>query len=135
MDYKAYLFLHIFFAIVWIGGMFFNVLFLTPALRSASEDCRKEVAQRTLGRFFLVVWLAIIVLFTTGMALWHGYRKDFSQNPLFHFKLFLFGIMTLIFIYIHLYLYRKRLFSSIPVFVSINLILGTLIVMIITYIR
>jgi len=135
MAYKAYLFLHIFFAIVWIGGMFFNVLFLVPALRNVPEDCRKEIADRALGKFFLVVWLAIVVLFSTGMALWHDYRQDFSQNPLFHLKLFIFGIMTLIFAYIHLYLYRKKLFSSIPVFVSINLILGTLIVMIITYIR
>ncbi|RUM28503.1 MAG: hypothetical protein DSY32_04300 [Aquifex sp.] len=135
MAHKAYLFLHIFFAIVWIGGMFFNVLSLTPALKSVSEDCRKEVAQKALGKFFLVVWLAIVVLFATGMAIWRNYRQDFSQNPLFHLKLFIFGIMTLIFAYIHLYLYRKKLFSSIPVFVSINLILGTLIVMIITYIR
>ncbi|RUM31669.1 MAG: hypothetical protein DSY42_02330 [Aquifex sp.] len=133
--YKTYVFLHLFFAIVWIGGMFFNLLFLTPALRSAEENCRKEVAPKVLGKFFWTVWLSIIILFGTGMALWHKFRPDFFTNSLFHFKLLLFAIMVLNFIYIHAFLYRKRLLDQIPVFIGINLILGILIVMIITYIR
>lgn len=133
--YKTYLFLHIFFAIIWIGGMIYSLLFLHPALQKVSEECRKEVADKTLGRFFLAVWLSIIVLFATGMYMWHTVRKDFSENILFHAKLIMFAIMVLNFTYIHLYLYRKKIFSSIPVFVWINLALGTLIVLIITYIR
>ncbi|WP_461832040.1 hypothetical protein [Aquifex sp.] len=133
--YRTYLFLHLFFAIVWIGGMFFNVLFLSPALRSAKEDCRQDIAPKVLGKFFMSVWLAIFILFGTGMAMWHKFRPDFNTNPLFHLKLILFAIMVINFLYIHLFLYRKRLFSQIPIFVGINLILGTIIVLIITYIR
>ncbi|NPA32517.1 MAG: hypothetical protein GXO04_02695 [Aquificae bacterium] len=133
--FRTYLFLHLFFAIVWIGGMFFSLLALHPALRSADENCRKQVAQKALGRFFWAVWVSIVVLFITGMALWHKFRPDFSQNPLFHFKLLLFAIMVLNFLYIHAFLYRKRLTDQIPLFIGINLVLGTLIVMIITYIR
>jgi uncharacterized membrane protein len=134
--YKSMLFLHIFFAIVWIGGMVFNLLFLHPALKDIKqEEVKGAIILRTLGRFFLGVWLSIAVLFLTGMWMWHSVRTDFSTNTLFHIKLFIFGIMVFNFAYIHLYLFRKKIFKPIPNFVWINLVLGTLVVLIITYIR
>jgi len=134
--YKSLLFLHIFFAMVWIGGMVFNLLFLHPALRDLSqEEVRKKVARKVLKRFFLAVWLSIAVLFLTGMYMWHSFRPDFSANTLFHIKLFIFGIMVLNFTYIYFWLLRKELFRHIPNFVWINLVLGILITLIITYIR
>ncbi len=130
------LLLHIFFAMVWIGGMVFNLLFLHPAMKSIKNDeTRKEVAGKVLRRFFLAVWLSIAVLLLTGFGLWHTYRPDLGSNPLFHIKLFLFSIMVINFIYIYFYLFRKQLFRHIPNFVWINLILGILITSIITYIR
>ena len=134
--YKSLLFLHIFFAMVWIGGMVFNLLFLHPAVKDLSpEETRKALAQKVLKRFFLAVWLSIAVLFLTGMAMWHSFRPDFSTNILFHIKLFVFGIMVFNFVYIYFWLFRKKLFKHIPNFVWINLILGILITLIITYIR
>ncbi len=134
--YKSLLFLHIFFAMVWIGGMVFNLLFLHPAVKDLSpEETRKALAQKVLKRFFLAVWLSIAVLFLTGMAMWHSFRPDFSTNILFHIKLFVFGIMVFNFVYIYFWLFRKKLFKHIPNFVWINLILGIFITLIITYIR
>lgn len=134
--YKSMLFLHIFFAMVWIGGMVFNLLFLHPASKEIKPDeTRLSFAHRVLGRFFSAVWLSIAILFLTGMWMWHSVRPDFNTNALFHTKLFLFGIMVLNFIYIYFYLFRKRLFKHIPNFVWINLILGILVTLIITYIR
>lgn len=134
--YRSMLFLHILFAMVWIGGMAFNLLFLHPALkRMSQENTRKEVVSEVLKRFFLGVWLSIAVLFLTGMWMWHSVRPDFSSNPLFHIKLFLFGIMVINFTYIYFWLFRKGLLPHIPNFVWINLILGTVVTMIITYIR
>ncbi len=134
--YKSLLFLHIFFAMVWIGGMVFNLLFLHPVLKDLSpEEARKNLAQKILKRFFLAVWLSIAVLFLTGMYMWHSFRPDFSTNTLFHIKLFLYGIMVLNFTYIYFWLLRKKLFKHIPNFVWINLFLGILITLIITYIR
>ncbi len=130
------LFLHIFFAMVWIGGMVFNLLFLHPAVKSIkNEDQRKELAGKVLKRFFLGVWLSIAVIFLSGMWMWHSFRPDLTQNPLFHIKLFLFTIMLINFIYIYFYLFRKSLYKHIPNFVWINLILGITITAIITYIR
>ena len=134
--YKSMLFLHIFFAMVWIGGMVFNLLFLHPVLKELKpEETKRALAQKVLKRFFLGVWLSIAVLFLTGMSMWRFYRHDFSTNTLFHIKLFLFGIMVLNFAYIYFYLRRKKLFKHIPNFVWINLFLGILVVLIITYIR
>jgi len=133
--YRVYLFLHLFFAIMWIGGMLYTSLFLQPALREAQENCKEQIFPKAMGKFFMGVWVSILVLFGTGMALWHGFRTDFSQNPLFHIKLLFFAIMVLNFAYIHLYLYKRRMYHSIPVLVGLNLILGVLVVMIITYVR
>ncbi len=130
------LFLHLFFAMVWIGGMVYSLLFLSPSIRNLkNEELKREVLTGVLGRFFLAVWLSIGVLLLTGLGMWQSYRPDLSVNPLFHAKLFLFGIMVLNFIYIHLFLFRRGTLKPIPNLVWVNLILGTLITMVISYIR
>ncbi|EDP76596.1 hypothetical protein [Hydrogenivirga sp. 128-5-R1-1] len=134
--YKSMLFIHILFAMVWIGGMVFNLLFLHPAMRDVKpEETRTTVALRVLKRFFLGVWLSIAVLFITGMWMWHSVRIDFNTNVLFHIKLFIYGVMVLNFSYIYFYLLRKQLLKHIPNFVWINLVLGVFVTLIITYIR
>ena len=134
--YKSMLFIHILFAMVWIGGMVFNLLFLHPAMRDVKpEETRTTLALRVLKRFFLGVWLSIAVLFITGMWMWHSVRIDFNTNILFHIKLFIYGVMVLNFAYIYFYLLRKQLLKHIPNFVWINLVLGVFVTLIITYIR
>lgn len=133
--FRVYLFLHIFFAILWIGGMIYSLLFLKPALRQVDETCRNSVLENTWKKFFYAVWISIIVLLLTGMALWHGVRTDLSQSVLFHLKLIMFAVMILNFLYIHLYLFRRRIFHSIPTLMTLNLVLGVFIVMVITYLR
>ncbi|WP_457601514.1 hypothetical protein [Hydrogenivirga sp.] len=134
--YKSMLFLHIFFAMVWIGGMVFNLLFLHPAVKDIKPaEVKTSLAEKVLRRFFLGVWLSIALLFLTGMWMWHSVRPDFNTNVLFHIKLFIYGIMVLNFLYIYFYLFRKKLFKHIPNFVWINLFLGTVVTLIITYIR
>jgi len=133
---KSLLFLHLFFAIVWVGGMVYSLLFLRPSLREiAQEEQRGKFLKQVFSKFFLAVWLSIIVLFLTGMGLWHGYRKDFSDNSLFHVKLFLFGLMVIIFTYIYFFLFRRNKLSHIPNLIGVNLLLSILILLIIIYIR
>ncbi|RMH02481.1 MAG: hypothetical protein D6699_05895 [Aquificota bacterium] len=131
---KSLLFLHLVFATLWIGGMIYSLFFLRPALGAIGKEPQKELLKRVFGRFFLAVWLSIVVLFFTGMALWHGYRRDFTQNPLFHLKLFLFALMVLVFSYIYFFLYRKENFKNIPTLIGVNLLLGLFILLIISYI-
>ena len=119
---KSLLFLHLFFAIVWVGGMVYSLLFLRPSLREiAQEEQRGKFLKQVFSKFFLAVWLSIIVLFLTGMSLWHGYRKDFSDNSLFHIKLFLFGLMVIIFTYIYFFLFRRNKLSHLSHNTIINM--------------
>ncbi|WP_448584227.1 hypothetical protein [Thermocrinis sp.] len=131
---KSLLFIHLFFATLWVGGMAYTLLFLRPSLREIQENQRSGFLKRVYGRFFLAVWLSIIVLFLTGMGLWHGYRRDFSANFLFHLKLFLFAIMVLNFVYIYFFLYRKNKLSAIPNLVAINFLIAMVIYLIISWI-
>ncbi len=132
---KPVLFVHILFAIFWIGGMIYTLLFLHPVAKKLKDDARETIARKVQGRFFVGVWVAIAGLFITGLYLWHAYRPDLSGNGLFHAKLLAFFIMFLNFSYIHLFLHRKEKFKDIPTFVGINLVLGILVVGIITFIR
>ncbi|WP_333785067.1 hypothetical protein [Thermocrinis sp.] len=131
---KSLLFLHLFFATLWVGGMIYTLFFLRPSLKRISESQKSDFVKNVYGRFFLAVWLSILVLFLTGMGLWHGYRRDFSTNFLFHLKLFLFAIMVLNFAYIYFFLYRKNRLSAIPSLVAINLLLATIIYILISWI-
>ncbi len=133
---KSLLFFHILFTIVWIGGMVYSLLFLKPSLKEVlPEEKRENLLKSVFSKFFAAVWLSIGVIFVTGMGLWHGYRRDFSENTLFHVKLFAFGLMIAIFFYIYFFLFRRNKMASIPNLIGINLILGILILLIITYIR
>ncbi len=62
--------LHLFAAIVWIGGMVFLSVVLVPALRGDSlASSRGVVFQRVGQRFRLLVWIAVFVLVATGLLL------------------------------------------------------------------
>ena len=121
--YRTALFLHVFFAMVWVGGMVYGLVFA------------RQVPEHTLRRFLLGSWISAVVLFLTGMWMWHSVRLDFSENPLFHVKLFLFGIMVINLAYISFFLLRRGLQRHVHHFLWINLLLGTVVTMVITYIR
>lgn len=59
---------HLLAAIVWIGGMLFLVLVLTPSLRSLDDPGLRSRIVRLVGRRFRTVgWIAIGVLIVTGI--------------------------------------------------------------------
>ena len=121
--YKVLLFLHVFFAMTWVGGMVYSLIIY------------KDEAEKALRRSLLASWLSALILFFTGMWIWHSVRVDFTNNPLFHIKLFLFGVMVLNLIYVSFFLVRRGLVRHVNHFLWINLLLGVLVTMIITYIR
>jgi uncharacterized membrane protein len=80
---KSLLFLHLFFATLWVGGMAYTLLFLRPSLKSLPDGPKQSLVQNLYGRFFLGVWLSILVLFITGVGLWHWLQEGlFLQLPL-----------------------------------------------------
>ncbi|MBF0626392.1 MAG: hypothetical protein HQL82_16510 [Magnetococcales bacterium] len=66
--------LHLLCAVIWIGGMFFAILVLRPAAESLELDQRVTLWAGVLGRFFVWVWGAVLLLPVTGYwMVWRGF--------------------------------------------------------------
>ncbi|MBX3653617.1 MAG: CopD family protein [Ramlibacter sp.] len=62
--------LHLVAAILWMGGMAFLMLALRPAVQAQLEPAvRLPLMATVLGRFFVMVWLSVIVLLATGLSM------------------------------------------------------------------
>jgi uncharacterized membrane protein len=58
---------HVFAALIWLGGMFFFALVGAPVLRSVEPPALRAQLFRDLGvRFRGVAWVLIVILLTTG---------------------------------------------------------------------
>jgi copper resistance protein D len=74
--------LHVFAAILWLGGMFFFALIGAPVLRSVEPPELRALLFRRLGeQFRLVGWVAIAVLLITGTLNLH-FRGMLSADVL-----------------------------------------------------
>jgi len=58
---------HLLAIIIWIGGMLFSRNFLGPAAAKLDLHTRVALLQDTLGRFFRVVSMAIIIALVSGI--------------------------------------------------------------------
>lgn len=79
-----YLFLHIAGVVVWVGGMAFAYLCLRPAVGALAPQDRLGLWVAVLGRFFRLVWLAVLAVVGSGFGMllevgmdrappaWHG---------------------------------------------------------------
>ena len=62
--------LHILAAIVWLGGVTFMLLALRPAAaKFLTPPLRLPLIAQTLRRFFGLVWVCIVILLATGLAM------------------------------------------------------------------
>lgn len=77
--YFVSLFLHIFCAAFWIGGMLFLPIVLLPSIKD--EDNRRAILYRTGIRFRLFGWIALGVLLVTGLT--NMVLKGFPVTPEF----------------------------------------------------
>ena len=60
------LILHIFSAVVWVGGMFFALFVLRPATAGLEPGPRLDLWLRVFERFFAWVFAAIVLLLASG---------------------------------------------------------------------
>lgn len=91
LGYLALITLHLLGAVVWIGGMLFLGLVLTPVLRNRSPAERAVLLNAVGQRFLKLGWTAIGVLLVTGPVLW-GIRA-FQMTPVIVAKLILIGVI------------------------------------------
>ena len=58
--------LHIFGAVVWVGGMFLIYVCLRPALGTLEPPQRLRLMRATLQIFFIWVWISVLLLLFSG---------------------------------------------------------------------
>jgi uncharacterized membrane protein len=132
--------LHILAAAIWVGGMFFAYMALRPAAAQVLEPpLRLQLWVQTFKRFFLWVWLSIILLLATGYWMVFSYFGGFGHVGL-HIHL-MHGIgIVMVMIYLHVFFapYRRlrhavviedfaeggRRLAQIRTLVGLNLTLG-----------
>ena len=122
--------------IIWVGGMFFAHSSLRPATIEILEPpLRLRLWQATFQRFFMWVWIAIILILISGF--WMFFQ--FPTPPLFiHIMTGIGSLMMLIFFYIYFIPYQHlkkavkneswsdgaKALGQIRTLVGTNLILG-----------
>jgi uncharacterized membrane protein len=96
---------HILGIIVWVGGMFFAHQALRPAIIEVLKPPQRlSLWVATFKRFFLWVWLSIILVLISGLWMFSIY----PEPPLFmHIMLALGIIMMLIFLHVFFAPYKK----------------------------
>jgi uncharacterized membrane protein len=133
------LILHIFSAVVWVGGMFFALLVLRPATAVLEPGARLDLWLRVFERFFVWVFAAIVLLLASGYAMIFGVYAGFRGIGLHIHIMQAVGIVMML-LFFHLYFAPWRRFKTaltrqdqaaaasqlgqIRAIVTINLLLG-----------
>ena len=101
--------LHALAAVVWVGGMFFAYMALRPVAAKLLEPAvRLSLWSRTLTRFFIWVWLAVIIIPVTGYWMIFSAFNGFAGVAWYvHVMQGLGIIMILIFLHVFFAPYKK----------------------------
>lgn len=98
--------LHILGAILWVGGLYFMVYIVRPVAESNLEPpARQAFMYRTMGRYFVRLWIIVAVILGTGFTMIFGVYGGFGQLPVrIHIMTGIGLLMTLIFAFVHFFL-------------------------------
>ncbi|MDG0996578.1 MAG: CopD family protein [Gammaproteobacteria bacterium] len=90
-------------AVIWVGGMFFAYVALRPAAATVLAPAeRLTLWSQTLQRFFVWVWLAVILLPLTGYWMIFSFFNGFASVGL-HVHLMQALGLVMILIYLHVF--------------------------------
>ncbi len=140
---SLYIALHILSVIVWVGGMFFAHVCLRPvAVTELEPPYRLRLWVGVFGRFFPVVWVAVLLLLLTGYLMIFSIWQGFAATPLYvHIMNGIGVLMILIFMRVYFSPYPKLkkavaeeqwpvgadALAQIRQLVGINIILGAIV--------
>jgi uncharacterized membrane protein len=135
--------IHVLSAVVWVGGMFYALVVLRPALSVLDAAPRLQMHMLTLKRFFLVVWHAMPLMLLTGWGMIIAAGWDMGHLPLYVNAMQGLGlVMAGIFLFTYFVPFRRlrrairpgpELLGRIRILVTTNLILGVLVILIATF--
>lgn len=102
--YSTAIALHLLSAVVWVGGMFFAYVVLRPTAGKLLESSQRlPLWSETFRRFFVWVWVAIVLLVTTGNWMIFGFYGGMTKAGLhIHIMNGIAWIMIVLFIYLNL---------------------------------
>ncbi|MDE2006120.1 MAG: CopD family protein [Rhodospirillales bacterium] len=72
---------HMLCAILWVGGMFFALMVVRPALAVLEPAQRVALHNRIFARFFAVVWVAMALIVASGYAMIATLYGGFAHLP------------------------------------------------------
>ena len=99
--------LHLIAINIWVGGMFFVVVVFSHVTAPMPLAQRLNYWHRALSRFFMLVWLAMLVLLGSGGVMIYEVFGSPINSPLYVLLMASFAlIMITIFIYIYFLPYR-----------------------------
>jgi uncharacterized membrane protein len=99
--------LHLLFAVLWVGGMFFAFVVLRPSLTAIDPPQRMLLQTRVHKRFFTVIWYAMPLVLISGFEmLWMRGGMAYVTWPV-HAMLGLGLLMAAVFLAIIFGPYRK----------------------------
>ena len=96
--------LHVLAALVWVGGMFFAWMVLGPAAVSVLQAPeRLQLWADVFRRFFVWVWVTVLILPISGIGLWHLRFGGMESAPRYvHIMAGLYLVMLALFLRIQL---------------------------------
>lgn len=95
--------LHLLSAVIWVGGMFFAHQALRPVAAALLEPPQRlPLWVGTLGRFFVWVWLAVLLLLVTGYWMAWNMFGGFAAFPLYVNLMQGIGLLMML-LYFHVY--------------------------------
>jgi len=138
------LLLHVWGAVIWVGGMFFAWMVLRPVAAAQLEAAQRlALWDGVLHRFFQWVFAAIAVVLATGFWMVLSFYGGFAAVGL-HVHVMLWSGVVMILIFLHVYFapYRRlraavggsdwpaggRQLAQIRVLVGVNLLIGLLVI-------
>ena len=92
--------LHVLAALIWVGGMFFAWMILRPAAVKALEGpARLKLWVEVFQRFFVWVWIAVVILPISGVGLLQMRFNGFETAPRYvQIMMGVYIVMTALFI-------------------------------------
>ncbi|MEX0730486.1 MAG: CopD family protein [Aquisalimonadaceae bacterium] len=138
--------LHVLFAVIWVGGMFFAWVILRPVSAQVLEPPERLMLwRRVLAKFFVWVWKAVVLILLSGYWMGFSLWQQMANWPLHaHVMHGLGWIMVVLFLLVFFLPFRQLRqavdaqdwpaaagsLAAIRRLVGINLVLGLVVVVV-----